>query len=390
MKVKINVGELREGLAQAGITLDKRKYQGAPLVSILAKKADNAQRLLMYTSDGMAESLIRLTAEVTDEGECAIEPSRLIHLLSLAPGNETAALALTPKGNQLSLKIKGTQSKMAVNGTVGQLLEQIKHLPINKPADLLIRATGFREILERTQHFTSQDASQCNLHSVVIQTAATGYEGLASDSVVLARVSVEDENATGKTETFRIPAQSIPALRKVLDRNKGNVLKLIFDRDENQNPRRLFVRTDNTVYGTTLSSESFPNTDKIFSAPIVVSMKLPAQQLTNSMSQAELFAHERYVSVLLDNSGIKIRASGTDGEFEQELTAEPITWPEGTKATKMGFNVKKLMSVSRALRDEAVELAYATGLKMAFIKTQNDAGSARYAIAGAAASTGAA
>jgi DNA polymerase III sliding clamp (beta) subunit (PCNA family) len=383
MKVKVNVLDLREGLAQAAITLDKRKYMGAPLIYMLARKTEKAQRLLIYTSDGMAESLVRLECEVLEDGEVAMEPSRLQYLLGMAPAEETAQLALTSKGNQIGLKIgKGTQSKMAVNSTASKMLEEIKHLPITKEPDLLIKAEGFREVLERTQNFTSGEADKLNLQSVVIQTGEAGYEALASDGKVLARVSVDDENVKGKKVAFRIPHISIPALRKVLDRNKKSVLKVIFDRTPEGEPQRMYVRTDNTVYGTTLSAEPFPITDKIFSASIVVSVKLPAKSLAASMSQADLFANDSFVAVLMDQDQVKIRSGGQHGEFEQELAAEAVTWPEGTKPTKMGFNVGKLMMISRALRDEDVELGYAEGLKMAFVQTQNEAGAAKYVIAG--------
>lgn len=384
MKLKISVPELREGLAQAAITLDKRKYLGRALVYMLAKKKDTAQHLLLYTNDGMAESLIWIPCDVTEAGECALDPVRLVHLLSMAPDTETAQLALTPKGNQLSLKIgKITQSKMAVDLEAAKLMDQVKHLPIGKEATLLIKSDAFREILTRTQHFTAQDAAKINLQSVVVQTTNTGYEGMASDGIVLARVTVDDDNAVGKTESFRIPSGAIPALCKVLDRNKKATLKLIIDKGTGTTPLRLYVKTDNTIYGTVLNSESFPNTDKVFAASIVVSVKLPAAELTKSMSQADMFAHESFVAVLMDEESIKIRSSNSEGEFEQELAAETVTWPLEGPPTKMGFNVKRMMTIARALRDEPIELGYADGLKMAFIKTANEVGSARYAIAGA-------
>lgn len=386
MKVTITASKLKDGLSQAAITLDKRKYTGKPVVHMCAKQKNDG-RLLLYTSNGMEESLVVLPCNVIEEGETALEPSRLQVLLNNAADDDIIQIDLIRTGTQVRVKIgKSTTSRMAVDSTAGNLLELIKHIPIKQQPDFLVNAAGFREIIDRCQHFTSNDPGMINLQSVVFQTTEGGYEGMASDGIVLARVSISDESVNGKNISFNIPNISIPTLKKVLDRNKSQVVKLIIENYENGNPRRLYVRTDNTMYATTLSSTTFPDTTKIFGATVEASVQVPARALTASMTQADLFATENYVAVSMDRDAIKIRSNNSDGEFEQQVPTTPVTWPEEQANIQMGFNVKKLMAITRALRDEDIELAYTQCQRLAFINTSNDAGSTRYAIAGMRAS----
>src|ERR1039458_4776754 len=102
MKCKVKVGELRDALQMAAITVDRR--QGSELgyvhLGLRKGKAGN-QRIILNSTDGIGRFLIRVPCEVEETGDLVIEPIRLSSLLDRRQEDELVVFAQDKTTNRV-------------------------------------------------------------------------------------------------------------------------------------------------------------------------------------------------------------------------------------------------------------------------------------------------
>ena len=83
MKCKMKVGELREALATASITMDRRAGSEYGFVYLGAKRMKSGanQRLILNSTDGIRRFLLKVVCEVEEIGDLVIAPIRLSTIL---------------------------------------------------------------------------------------------------------------------------------------------------------------------------------------------------------------------------------------------------------------------------------------------------------------------
>jgi hypothetical protein len=93
MKCKVKVGELRDALQMAAITVDRRQGSELGYVHLGSRKGKAGnQRIILNSTDGIGRFLIRVPCEVEEAGDLVIEPIRLSSLLDRRQDDEVVVL----------------------------------------------------------------------------------------------------------------------------------------------------------------------------------------------------------------------------------------------------------------------------------------------------------
>src|ERR1022692_4262840 len=94
MKCKVKVGELRDALQMAAITVDRRQGSELGYVHLGSRKGKAGnQRIILNSTDGIGRFLIRVPCEVEETGDLVIEPIRLSSLLDRRQEDELVVFA---------------------------------------------------------------------------------------------------------------------------------------------------------------------------------------------------------------------------------------------------------------------------------------------------------
>jgi DNA polymerase III sliding clamp (beta) subunit (PCNA family) len=398
MKFKVAASDLRDALSMASLTVPKRKLGAdSQLLFLQAVKGGESEHLVFFSTDSQASSRILVPCSITEPGKALIDPGPMSKNLSYTPDTAVVEMDLG-KNEKLTAKFKSSKDgvelcqKRATYGArveTAQFEEDLAQLPLSEEPSFVINAGTFREILERTQPYLYKAEDKVMLQNVLVRTTLTGYEGLASDSVTLVEVNCPDGNAVEYDEAVLIPQQAIPALKKLLDKNRNLTLKVMVHRDEKVGARSMTIETDAIYYNTRLNADKFPDTSKILNGnPPVFSVKLPASDLRECLEEARVFAEtdkegDRFVFVVLREKSITVRAGDNNNEFERELAAETNLWPPKTESVALNFNLAKLANITSTLRDEDIVFGFTGKRTMATITGQTEDGKqTRFLIAG--------
>src|ERR1035441_8257742 len=94
MKCKVKVGEVRDALQMAAITVDRRQGSELGYVHLGSRKGKGGnQRIILNSTDGIGRFLIRVPCEVEETGDLVIEPIRLSSLLDKRQEDEVVVFA---------------------------------------------------------------------------------------------------------------------------------------------------------------------------------------------------------------------------------------------------------------------------------------------------------
>jgi DNA polymerase III sliding clamp (beta) subunit (PCNA family) len=217
MKCKVKVGELRDALQMAAITVDRRQGSELGYVHLGSRKGKAGnQRIILNSTDGIGRFLIRVPCEVEETGDLVIEPIRLSSLLDRRQEDELVVFAQDKASNRVVARCGSAKVTMVSAGKSATFESNIKDFPHTAEPTFLIEAVNLKSLLDRTQAFIFKKDGQEHLKNILIRTTKGGYETLATNREVVARAHAEDKNSPGlngngaQVTLVEIPGRALP------------------------------------------------------------------------------------------------------------------------------------------------------------------------------------
>ena len=368
MKCKVKVGELRDALQMAAITVDRRQGSELGYVHLGSRKGKGGnQRIILNSTDGIGRFLIRVPCEVEETGDLVIEPIRLSSLLDKRQEDEVVVFAKDKTTNRVVARCGSAKVTMLSAGKSTAFESNIKDFPHTAEPTFQIEAVNLKSLLDRTQAFIFKKDGQEHLKNILIRTTKGGYETLATNREVVARAHAEDKNSPGldgngaQVTLVEIPGRALSPLARMLHRNKSGTIRVIVVKNPDGKPASVYFRTEDAFFGTNLTGNRLPAVDVVFQAPKMdTEVVVPRGELLDSITRSNPFCSEsnagRLVSLEVKESIVRLTAQDSFGEFEEEITvANPATG-----AGKGTFQVGHLTDIFRSSDDDNILLKLGT------------------------------
>ena len=366
MKCKVKVGELRDALQMAAITVDRRQGSELGYVHLGSRKGKAGnQRIILNSTDGIGRFLIRVPCEVEETGDLVIEPIRLSSLLDKRQEDELVVFAKDKTSNRVVARCGSAKVTMLSAGKSATFESNINDFPHTAEPTFLIEAVNLKSLLDRTQAFIFKKDGQEHLKNILIRTTKGGYETLATNREVVAHA--EDKNSPGlngngaQVTLVEIPGRALPPLARMLHRNKSGTIRVIVVKNPDGKPASVYFRTEDAFFGTNLTGNKLPAVDIVFQAPKMdTEVVVPRGELLDSITRSNPFCTEsnagRLVSLDVKESIVRLTAQDSFGEFEEEITVAHPATGTGKGTSQVGH----LTDIFRSSDDDNILLKLGT------------------------------
>ena len=362
MKCKMKVGELREALATASITMDRRAGSEYGFVYLGAKRMKSGanQRLILNSTDGIRRFLLKVVCEVEEIGDLVIDPIRLSTILDKRGDDEAVTFTQDVATKRTIVRCGGSRIALMSSGKPLAFDMNMKAFPApdTKPT-FLIESANLKSMLDQTQSFIYRKDDKASFKTLMIRTTGTGYEAFTTNSECIANGRVEDTNSPGLTDgkpvrMLEIPQGALSSLSKLLNRNKKETIQVIVVKSPDGRDQAAYFRTELAFFGTNLMASTQPPMDAVFKAQVMtMEVQVPRDGLLTSISRSSPFCSEtvagRLVCLDVKNSIVRLSAQDQFGEFEEELAT-------ATPATGVGRATFRSDFLSDALRSSSADL----------------------------------
>ena len=333
MKCKVNVGDLREALQLVLITVDRRQGSELGYIYIGAKNTKpGGQRIVLYSTDSVTRMISRVNCEVEEPGELIVEPTRLASVIERQPdAADVTFIKDATKKDRVTARCGNVRCVLSSQVTTKEVFEvQMGLFPYKAPNLFQIEADNLKALLDRTAAFIFKKDGRENFKNVHIRSVQGGYEALSTNTEVVARASITDANSTfqagAPAVVLDIPGRALAGLTKMLNRSKKETIRVILTATPAGTPNAIYFRTGDVFFGTSLPAEGLPPIDAIFTNQRMdSSIEVARAPFLDSVSRSNPFCLEcdtgRMVRVELNGASLKLMASDSSGEFEEEIAA---------------------------------------------------------------------
>jgi hypothetical protein len=351
MKCKFKVGELREALQTATITMDRRAGSEYGYVYLGAKrnKAGGNQRMLLNSTDGIRRFLLKVAGEVEEPGDLVIDPIRLSTLLDKVGDEEMVTFTPDKIVNRTMVRCGSARVVLMSSGKPLAFDLAIKSFPApdTKPT-FLIESANLKSLLDRTQAFIYRKDGREAMKTLMIRTIAGGYEAFATNSECIAKAQVVDANSSGldaaglPVRLLEIPLGALAPLTKMLSRNKKETVQVVIVKSPEGKDAAAYFRAEQAFFGTNLVSSVQPAMDAIFkSQAMTMSVEIATDSLLTSISRSSPFCSEtvagRLISIAVKDSILRLSAKDNYGDFEEELVTTAPAAGTGDTSFRVDF-----------------------------------------------------
>jgi DNA polymerase III sliding clamp (beta) subunit (PCNA family) len=348
MKLKINLGHLLDAITQVATTLD-RKDSAAGRMYLKAQK-NGTGFLYLYSTNMIAETLVKIGADIEEEGAVLIEHSQIVQGFNGLDRDKLVSLALVlgkPKNASLKVQTGKTKFSVGVDVQVDAIAARLKNLPPVDSTGSKVPAASIGEFIRRSLFCIGNDETgqYANLTGLRIINKATGPEAMATDGRIAVCIQIDDK-LQGLAKGIVIPHQALGPLGALANRKRHEDAEVILLRN------KLFFRFADTLYGTLTLAVPFPNLVPILEGNHgQYKFHINREQLKAALHRAGPFATERAIEIELKGNELGIKAHNKEGE----LTDAVEVVPQGEKTPagiRMRVGIDYLMNVTTSTRSE--------------------------------------
>jgi DNA polymerase III sliding clamp (beta) subunit (PCNA family) len=328
MKLKTKAGEFFEALTQAAITIGKREDLPSSWLYMytLGEKDKGNQRLLMFSTDMIAKTLVSLPVEVETLGSVTIRPRLLTDFLYNLPEEEEVELSASNSGN---LDFKSSLGKGMVLGGAGDpgIKSLVDTMPFKEKPLFEMEADKLTEMIARTEFCTTASRTIA-MSGVNLKTVQDGYVAEATDGNILAVAYSKDEKSPGPGHQALIPGYGLAFLKSLLSRAKEELVQVVFDKGEDGKPTKVFFKFARVFFGVSLLTEPFPNPNLALEQAHKIagsSFKIDYNILRQALQRAIPFADDGKIKIVLKGNTLSLSTGGrTTGSFSASVNgADP-------------------------------------------------------------------
>jgi len=349
--------------------------------------------MYLFSFDGIARTMVKIQANVEEDGKTVINPTNLIGSLSKVVRDGELTLTQGEKKDKLSITGTGRKMQFAASGEMDNFEQLIRSMPLAQAETFTVSASTFKSLIRQSAPFVDRPDKDNSTGfnrgdtNLLIKATANGYEACATEGNALAVIQVKDTAVSAQAEDLRIPIRSVLNLKNMVEKMKGENIRVIIGRDSSNEPNALFLRTDNVFYGTALDGAKFRDYQKILNMPISHTVTLPKANFQALISNATPFTGglqevDGLLVMLIGKTKIKTTAGKGTETFEEESEVTPVKWPEGPEgALRLAFKPDYLANVARVVDGEFITVAIAENQVIAFFVSEKDDVKSIYAVA---------
>jgi DNA polymerase III sliding clamp (beta) subunit (PCNA family) len=341
LRVKVEVGTLRDAVEQARATIDNTIPTFAGLYLEASHATNGNGRIRVYSQKPCARMLVAIPAEVEVEGRVVIRPDQLLTGLKGHSSSDLVGLTLVQSQKQGDKKEDGgrlsgvvnnrSRFKCAVLTGASLFADQIAKLPLNGTNGSKFNATILADVIKKVAWCAnSSEINKSVIDSLGFKRTEHGFRVYATDGFIAARVSV---NTDLYPEEMTIPRLPLELLQKILGKHSAAEISVIKGNVAGGEYRELYFKMDELFYGASTSSQVMPNIETVFldenrmpTRKVIVSRNLLQDMLGRLVGFADKAAPVIHFSLLDDN--LKLSTASADGDCEEEL---PIAYTGDSK-----------------------------------------------------------
>lgn len=394
MKVIVPISDFRDALSVAALTLSKRLGSADnALLYISAKQNPTGGALYLFSFDGIARTMVKVAATVEEEGKTVINPTSLIGSMAKIVKDGNITLSQGEKKDLLNVTGAGRKMKFAASGELDNFETLLKAMPLAQAEDFTIAAATFKKLIQQAAPFVDrpdkEDSKDFNRGdtNLLVKATETGFQACATEGNALAVVSVKDDAVSSQAQDLKIPIRSVLNLKSMLEKMKGQHIRIIIGRDAEGEPSALYLRTDNVFYGTSLDATRFRDFQRILGMPVSHCVRIPKDHFQALVANSTPFVgglkdEEKLLVLYIGRAKVKVTAGKGTETYEEEAETETVTWPENQDAAiRLAFKPEYLAKIANVVNGDNVKLSVAENQVIAFFASESEEASATYAVA---------
>ena len=340
MRFTCQVTDLVEGLSVAARALSARTTQPI-LEGVLIKTGEDYLKLTC--SDGSISITTQVSAIVEDDGDIVLPGRLFLEVMRKLPGGEMKASS----NENFALTVRNQGSRTTIAG----------QNPVNYPALPLVSAQNsfilpqklLRELIEQTSFATSSDESRIVLTGSLMEIEKGELRMVALDGF---RLALRLERLAGDTAEISaiIPQKALTEIARVMADDENQMAIILIGGSQ------LMISMEKTQVYTTLIDGEFIKYRQIIPKDWKTRAKVSTAAMASCVERASLMAREgrnNLIRMSVSGDRIVITSNSESGDVYEELDAEI----EGEELD-IAFNVRYMMDVLRAIRDEEIYLRF--------------------------------
>jgi len=341
MRFTCQVTDLVEGLSVASRALSARTTQPI-LECVLIKTGEDSLKLTC--SDGSISIATQVPATIEDDGDILLPGRLFLEVMRKLPAGEMKAFS---KGNSFSLTVQCLGSRTTIAG----------QNPVNYPALPLVSAQNsfilpqklLREMIEQTSFATSSDETRMVLTGSLLEIEKGELRMVALDGF---RLALRLERLSGDTAEVSaiIPQRALTEIARVMTDDETQMAIILIGGSQ------LMINMEKTQIYTTLIDGEFIKYRQIIPKEWKTRARVSTAAMSASVERASLMAREgrnNLIRMSVSSGRNVITSNSESGDVYEELDVEI----EG-EDLDIAFNVRYMMDVLRAIKDEEIYMCF--------------------------------
>lgn len=278
------------------------------------------QRLLLFSTDMVAKTLVSLPVKVDRVGETTIRPKLLVDLLHNLPKEEEVELGVAAGGN-LDFKCALGKGKIYASGDTS-LKSLITDMPFKESPAFEIGAGDLADLISRTE-FCTTETRQLIMSAINLKTVENGFIAEAADGNIVAVSFVKDDKSPGPGKSAAIPSYGLLYLKGLLSRNRDGTVQVVFDKGPDGQPNKVYFKFAGVFFGMSLIAQKFPDINTVMDAAKSVKgpeFRIAYDTLRQVIQRAIPFSEDGKVRLGFKDNKLSVVTRGSaTGRFEASV-----------------------------------------------------------------------
>ena len=340
MRFTCQVADLVEGLSVASRAISARTTQPI-LEGVLIKTGEDSIKLTC--SDGSISIVTQVPAEILDDGDLVLPGKLFLDVMRKLPEGELKASS----NENFAMTVRSHGSRTTIAG----------QNPVNYPALPLVSAQNsfilpqklLRELIEQTAFATSTDETRIVLTGSLLEIEKGELRMVALDGF---RLALRLERLAGDTAEISaiIPQKALSEIGRVMADDENQMAMILIGGSQ------LMINMEKTQVYATLIEGEFIKYRQIIPREWKTRVKVSTASISSCVERASLMAREgrnNLIRMSVGDGRIVITSNSESGDVYEELDAEV----EG-EDLDIAFNVRYMMDVLRAVRDNEIYIRF--------------------------------
>jgi DNA polymerase III sliding clamp (beta) subunit (PCNA family) len=373
VKLKVNVGSLGEVCDQASLTLDRQASNPLGNMYLRAAKKEEEGFLYAYSNNLTAECMIKIPAEVEEEGEVLIHPARVKDFLMGRPKDAQVTLSSTEK--KLRIQFGASHASIGLHVQPEIPANLMKALPFKEKPLFTVKGADLAEFVRRSMFCIPPDdngqAGQI-IGGMYFTADETGYEVQATDGAIAAQVKVVGEKGEGFVP-FMLPLAALQPLSRIVAGRRSEDISLISGLTGQYGMSTIYFRFGDVMFGSRLLHGKFPGLKTIIdSVKPEFNFTVDRNELKNALTRCAAFlvSRSRVVKIEVKKESLDLKIGGDVDAIDDKVAITQLDGFEGS--TKLAIGLDYLLNISNGSHATLLNVGASGGLKPLLVSDESD------------------